>query len=445
MYNLAIIGSGPAGYVAAERAGSAGLKVVLFEKKELGGVCLNEGCIPTKTLLHSAKLLDYAKTSDKYGINIAEANIDYAKTLTRKEKVRKKLVGAIKVAMRNAGVEVVNGEAQLTGGCDGDFTVTANGEEFHSEKLLICTGSETFTPQIDWLEPVKDKIITSREALELDTVPDTLAIVGGGVIGMEFASLFTSLGSKVCVYELQPEILGVIDGDIAEMLRKSYEAKGVKFYLGGNLEGIEPVLNAEKILLCVGRRASLGGLDIESIDLKANSRGALETDEFMQTAVKGVYAAGDITGKYMLAHCASREGEVAVAHILRQEDRMSYRAVPSVVYTSPEVACTGLSEAQARTSGQDVAVRSLPMAYSGRFVAENERGNGLCKIVYDKQSGAVLGVQMIGGPCSEIIASCCIAIEKGLTVSDLQKIIFPHPSVSEIIKETSWSEDIESK
>lgn len=431
--------------MAAERAGAAGLKVVLFEKKELGGVCLNEGCIPTKTLLHSAKLLDHAKNADKYGVNINGADIDYAKTLARKEKVRKKLVGAIKVAMRNAGVEVVNAEAQIVGGHDGDFAISANGEEYHSEKLLLCTGSETFLPEIEWLQDVKDKVITSREALNLESVPDTLSIVGGGVIGMEFASLFTSLGAKVCVYELQPEILGVIDSEIAAMLRKAYEAKGVKFFLDGDPEGRTPVREAEKILLCVGRRASLGGLDLGKIGLNTTSRGAIETDEHMQTSVKGVYAAGDITGQYMLAHCASREGEVAVAHILGQEDRMCYRAVPSVVYTSPEVACAGLSEAQARKAGTAVAVRSLPMAYSGRFVAENERGNGLCKIVYDKESGTVLGVQMIGGPCSEIIASCCIAIEKGLTVSDLQKIIFPHPSVSEIIRETSWTEDMESK
>lgn len=445
MYNLAIIGSGPAGYVAAERAGAAGLKVVLFEKKELGGVCLNEGCIPTKTLLYSAKLLDHAKTSDKYGVNVEQATIDYAKVMARKEKVKKKLVGAIKVAMRNAGVEVVNAEAQLLGGSDGNFVIEAGGEQYQSEKLLLCTGSETFLPKIDWLEPVKDKIITSREALELDSIPDNLAIVGGGVIGMEFASLFSSLGSKVCVYELQPEILGVIDSEIAAMLRNAYAAKGVKFYLGGDPEGLEPVLSADKILLCVGRRASTGNLDIAKIGLDTTPRGAVETDSHMQTKVKGVYAAGDITGQYLLAHCASREGEVAVAHILGQEDSMSYRAVPSVVYTSPEVACTGLSEAQARTAGTDVAVRALPMAYSGRFTAENERGNGLCKIVYAKDSGVVSGVQMIGGPCSEIISSCCIAIEKGMTVTELQKIIFPHPSVSEIIRETSWSADIESK
>lgn len=449
-FDLAIIGAGPGGYVAAQRAAAQGLKTVLFEERELGGVCLNEGCIPTKTLLYSAKLYEHASGSEKYGVSVEGASLDFSKVMARKDKVTKKLTGAIRVSLRNLGVEVVKGRARILGGSDGDFRIEAAGQEYNAGKILLCTGSSTFIPPIPGLE-LGGPVITSREALSLDKVPQDLVIIGGGVIGMEFASFFNSIGTRVTVIEMLPEILGVLDEEISAMLRAAYSAKGIVFHLGckvsaveGNTvvflspEGEEQRVSAEKILVSVGRRANTEGLGLETVGVEV-SRG-VKTDSHMRTNVPGIYAAGDVNGVSMLAHTASREGEVAVNHILGIPDEMSYKAVPGVVYTNPEVAGVGLTESAALKEGLDIKVLKLPMAYSGRFVAENERGSGLCKLVCDKTSGKVLGVHMMGNPVSEIISAACLAVERGMSAEDLRRTIFPHPSVSEILKETAWSE-----
>ncbi len=443
MFNIAIIGAGPAGYVAAQRAAEAGLKVILFEDRELGGVCLNEGCIPTKTLLYSAKLYTQSRESEKFGVQNDNTSFDYGKILSRKDKVTRKLVGAIRVSMRNLGVEVVKGHAVIEGGVKGNFTISSDGQSFSAENLLLCTGSHAFTPKLDWLED--DRIMTSTEALALQEVPASLAIIGGGVIGIEFASLFHALGSDVTVFEMACEILGPFDADMAGSLRETLTRQGIKFFLNGDEAGKEEVLKAEKILLCIGRKPNVEGFGMESVGLQANARGAVEVNENMRTAVPGIYAAGDITGQYMLAHCASREAEVAVNDILGLPDRMDYRAVPSAVYCKPEIASTGLTEKQAIRQGTEYEVHKLPLTYSGRFVAETERENGMCKIICEKGGGKVLGVQILGGPASEMISQGCLAIENGMTLGALRKVIFPHPSVSEIIKETSWSAEVESK
>lgn len=450
MYDLAVIGAGPGGYVAAEKAAKKGLQVVLFEKNELGGVCLNEGCIPTKTLLYSAKLYDNATHSEKYGITVDGVSFDYSRMVDRKEKVRKKLVGGVRVKMRDAGVQVVRAEAVIGPRCeDGTFSVSAEGQEYITRNLLICTGSEAFIPPIPGLAEAGDRIVTNRELLSLREVPQELVIIGGGVIGMEFASLYNSLGSKVTVIEMLPEILGGLDKEISAMLRQIYTKKGVTFCLGCKVvaiedgtvvyvtaDGQECRVSGDRILVSVGRRANLKGFGLENLGV-GTGRGIV-VDDHMRTSVPGVYAAGDVTGFSLLAHTASREAEVAVNDMLGIDDVMRYDAVPGVVYTNPEVAGAGLTEEQAAERG-GVRVIKLPMAYSGRFVAENEGGNGLCKIIADESSHRVLGVHMIGNPCSEMIHSACIAIEKGFTAEDLQKVIFPHPTVSEIIRETAFT------
>ena len=458
MYDLAIIGGGPGGYVAAERAGGAGLSVILFEKRELGGVCLNEGCIPTKTLLYSAKVLDYAHHADKYGVTVDGAALEYAKVLKRKEKVVKKLVGGIKVKMREAAVEVVKEEATIQGKNGEAFVITAGEASYEARKLLICTGSEAAVPPIPGLrEGLGDTVLTNREILALEEQPESLVVIGGGVIGMEFASFFNSIGTKVTVVEMLPKILGPLDDEISAMLQAQYAKKGVDFHLSckvvaveGNdvvyedSEGNTCRATGDKILVSVGRRANFQGLGLENIGvgLALNPAGrpyGIKVDERMRTNVPGVYAAGDVTGFSMLAHTASREAEVAVNDILGKEDCMHYNAVPGVVYTNPEVAGTGLTEAEAAAKGLDVAVLKLPMAYAGRFVAENERGEGLCKVIIGKEDRKVLGVHMLGNPCSEMIHGACIAIEQGMTVEQLQRVIFPHPTVSEILKETVFT------
>ncbi len=457
MYDLAIIGGGPGGYTAAERAGAAGLSVVLFEKNELGGVCLNEGCIPTKTLLYSAKVFDYAKHADLYGVSVEGASFDYSKILKRKTKVVRKLVGGVKLKMKNSGVTVVGGEAVIAGPVAGGFVVSCGGTEYVTSRLLICTGSEAVVPPIPGIKEAGDAIVTNREILALEEPPEELVVIGGGVIGMEFASFFNSIGSKVTVIEMMPKILGPMDSEISELLQKQYAKKGVEFRLGCKVTGIEgdtvvyedPEGNVcrvrgDKILVSVGRRARLEGYGLETLGVSlaltpAGRPYGIKVDDRMRTDVPDVYAAGDVTGFSLLAHTAVREAEVVVNDILGRDDKMSYKAIPGVVYTNPEVAGVGLTEDEAARKGIDVTVLKLPMAYSGRFVAENERGEGLCKILVCPSSHEVLGVHMLGNPSSEMIHSACIAIEQGMTVERLKEVVFPHPTVSEIIKETVFT------
>ena len=457
MYDLAIIGGGPGGYVAAERAGAAGLKVVLFEKKSLGGVCLNEGCIPTKTLLYSAKVYNYAVTGDHYGVYAKEPSFNYGEIVARKDKVVRKLVAGVKAAMKAGKIEVVAEQAMIKGRSAEGVTVTAAGKEYVAKNLLICAGSEAAVPPFPGLKEAGDVIVTNREILSLKEQPKELVVIGGGVIGMEFAAFFSTLGTKVTVVEMMPKILGPLDDEISAMLQKIYAKRGIGFCLRCKVTGIEGNtvvyedpegkvcrVSGDKILVSVGRRANLDGYGLENlgVEMLLNRGGkpcGIKVDSHMRTNIPNVYAAGDVTGFSMLAHTASREGEVAVNNILGRQDHMRYEAIPGVVYTNPEVAGVGLTEDQAKASGKEYTVLKLPMAYSGRFVAENEGGEGLCKIIVGKKHHEVLGVHMLGNPCSEIIHSACIAIEMEMTAEQLQEVVFPHPTVSEIIKETVFT------
>ena len=444
MYDLAILGGGPAGYVAAENAGAKGLKTILFEKRELGGVCLNEGCIPTKTLLYGAKMYDHASGSKKYGVTAENVAFEYKKMADRKTKVVRKLVAGIKMKMEHTGVEVVKGEASIVRGDAASITIACGGESYEAARLLICTGSEAFVPPIPGVEG-NEAVLTNREILALTQAPESLIIIGGGVIGMEFASLYNSLGIPVTVIEMLPEILGGLDKEVSEMLRGIYAKKGVKFNLcckvtaiDGNsvrftdAEGNEQSIEGDKILMSVGRRATLTGFGLENIPVEAE-RG-IKVNEYMQTSMPNVYAAGDVTGFSLLAHTASREGEVAVNHILGIEDKMEYNAIPGIVYTNPEVSSVGLTEEQAQAQGIEYRLSKIPMTFSGRFVAENEGQMGLCKILADTND-RILGVHMLGNSSSEFICAACMAITNGLTVNDLRRTVFPHPTVSEILKE----------
>lgn len=442
-FDVAIIGGGPAGYTAAERLAKGGLKIVLFEKRALGGVCLNEGCIPTKTLLYSAKILDTLKASAKYGITAAEPSFDLPKILQRKTKVVKKLTAGIRAKLNAHEVTMISGEAHIESVRENGITIRCNDEEYECAKLLLCTGSEALIPPIPGLSDAD--YWTSREALEAKEIPESLAIIGGGVIGVEFASLYNSMGSKVTVVEMMDEILHGMDREIAALLREEYSKKGVKFVLSSKVVevnnkqlqvicGDERVsIPATKILLSVGRRPILNGFGLENISLD-RFRNGISVNENMQTSNPNVYACGDITGFSLLAHTAVREAEVAANHILGISDKMDYKAIPAVVYTNPEIAGVGETEESSQQKGVDYQVRKLPMSFSGRFVAENELFNGLCKVILDKDE-KVLGVHILGNPASEIIAMAGMAIELGLTLAQWQRTVFPHPTVGEIFKE----------
>jgi dihydrolipoamide dehydrogenase len=454
MIDLAIIGGGPGGYVAAERAGAKGLSVILFEKRELGGVCLNEGCIPTKTLLYSAKVFDYAKHGDKYGINVADATFDFGKIMARKDKVVKKLVAGVGSKMKAHKVTVVKGEAMIKGRSSEGIEISCNGENFYAKNLLLCTGSEAFVPPIPGVREAGDIIVTNREILSLKEQPQSLVIIGGGVIGMEFASFYNSLGAEVTVVEMLPEILGGLDSEISKMLREMYTRKGVKFNLSCkvieikgndviyvNPEGIQASAKGEKILMSVGRRAVTQGFGLENLGVEMD-RNAIRVDSKMRTNIPNVFAAGDVTGFSMLAHTASREGEVVVNNLTGRPDIMRYNAIPGVVYTNPEVAGVGLTEEQAKKEGVAYKIAKLPMAYAGRFIAENEGGSGICKVLVGEKYGEVLGVHLLGNPCSEIIYGACMAIEQEMTLKEMEEVVFPHPTVSEIFKEAIFAMDI---
>ncbi len=442
-FDIAIIGGGPAGYTAAERAGANGLKAVLFEKKAIGGVCLNEGCIPTKTLLYSAKILDSVKAASKYGVSAESPSFDLSKIMSRKDKTVKMLTGGVKMTVNSYGVTIVEKEAFIEGEKDGQIHISCGGETYFVKYLLVCTGSDTVIPPIPGLS--ETAYWTSKEALEVKQLPKTLVIIGGGVIGMEFASFFNSMGVKVHVVEMMAEILGVMDKETSGMLRSEYTKRGVTFYLNTKVVEVNPhgvviekdgktsTIEAEQLLLSVGRKANLSGVGLDKLNIEL-LRNGVKVDEHLLTSHPRVYACGDITGYSLLAHTAIREAEVAINHILGVEDRMNYECVPGVVYTNPEVAGVGKTEEELIKQGIPYRVSKLPMAYSGRFVAENEQGNGLCKLIQDEK-GKIIGCHMLGNPVSELIVIAGIAIQKGYTVEEFQKTVFPHPTVGEIYHE----------
>lgn len=443
-YQVAIIGGGPAGYTAAAEAAKAGYTVVLFEKENLGGVCLNEGCIPTKTLLYSAKLYDGSKQSTKYGVTAQEVTFDWGKMMARKSKVVRKLVLGIKAKLAAHQVTVISGQATVTNA----HTLVCGDEEYNFDYLLLCTGSEAIIPSISGLDQVD--YWTHREALSTKEIPASLVVLGGGVIGMEFASLYSSLGTEVTVIEKLEEIVKGIDKEIAGLLRAEYAKKGIRFFLESEVtsvaktdEGVavryltkeaEEVVVAQKLLVSVGRRAVTTGFGLENLLLERDNRNRVVVNKQMQTSLPHVYMCGDANGISLLAHTAVRQAEVAVHHLVGEPDAMSYLAIPGVVYSNPEVAGVGMTEEQLQAAAVLCQVHRLPMSYSGRFVAENEGMNGLCKVV-TSSDGVILGVHLFGNPASELIAVAGMAVEQHLTLRDWKRYIFPHPTVSEIFKE----------
>ena len=445
VYDVAIIGGGPAGYTAAERAAKGGLSTLLFEKNALGGVCLNEGCVPTKTLLYSAKTYDTIKHASKYAVSAENPTFDYAKIIARKNKVVKKLTAGIRMKMKESCVEVITGEAFIQGRADdGTITITCGGNTYETSHLLICTGSETVIPPIEGL--AETDYWTSREALQSKELPKSIVIIGGGVIGMEFASFFNSMGTEVHVVEMLDKILGPMDKELSAMLQAEYAKRGVKFYLGHKVTAIHGTevrvekdgesftLQGDKVLLSVGRRPVTKGFGLENLSIEP-FRNGIKVNEYMQTSLPNVYACGDITAFSLLAHTAVSEAEVAIDHILGKNRPMSYRAIPGVVYTNPEIAGVGKTEEELQASGTAYQVKKIPMAFSGRFVAENELGNGVCKLILSEDN-VLIGAHLLGNPASELIVIAGIAIEKGMKADEIRSFVFPHPTVGEIIKET---------
>lgn len=448
-YDLIIIGAGPAGYLAAERAEHNGLNTLLIEKKYIGGVCLNEGCIPTKTLLYSAKIFDYIKDGEKYGISAKDVLIDHKFVIERKNRVVRTLVAGVKSQLKKSNITIIEGTGKIIGKSGDDYSVQVDKEIYNGKRILIATGSKPGIPAINGLKEGIDKgyVLTSSEILNLEQIPSSLIVIGGGIIGLEIASYFNSAGSKVTIIEILDHIAQETDREISEILKKTYEKKGITFILNAEVTGIKnqsitcqvngekKEILAEKVLISTGRKPVIEGFGLEKINIEIEN-GKIKTDETGKTNIPNVYAAGDVNGISMLAHTAYREAEVCINNITGNKDLMRYNSIPSIIYTNPEVACVGETEESAMAKGIDYEMQKISMRFSGRYVAENEGGNGICKILMDKKYKKLIGVHMIGNYSSEIIYGASLMIETEMRIKDIKEIVFPHPTVSEIIRET---------
>ncbi len=448
LFDLLVIGGGPGGYLCAERAAQGGMKVALFEKRALGGTCLNEGCIPTKTLLNSSKMYRHATESEAYGVTATGVAYDHAKVVARKNNVVKTLVAGVGATMSANKVTVITGDAVISGRADDGFAVNANGTTYTGRRLAIASGSETVVPPVPGLKEglAAGFVVTNREVLDLTELPKELAVIGGGVIGLEMAYYFASVGVKVTVIEMMPKIAGATDPEICKVLTDAFEKRGMVFKLSSKVlevktnsviyeeNGEQKEIACDKVLLSAGRRPATAGLGLETLGLQMD-RAAIVTDRHMCTTVQNVYAVGDCNGKSMLAHTAYREAEVAVNHMLGKTDEMRYDVIPAVIYTDPEVASIGHSKEGAEKLGMNVKEVKLPMSYAGRYLAETNGGKGFIKLVVDIDRNRLVGCHMVGAYASEIIMTATMMVDTELTPERLKKLVFPHPTVAEIIRE----------
>ncbi len=449
IFDLVVIGGGPGGYLAGERAGHAGLKTAVIEKREFGGVCLNEGCVPSKTFLNSAKVLDYANHAQNYGVTVeGKTSIDQKFVVERKNGVVKMLVNGVKSTLKRNKVKTYSAEAFIEGKDAEGFAIKVGDEKIIAKRLIIATGSMPVVPPIPGLKEniASGLVLTNREILDLTEIPKTLTVIGGGVIGLEMASYFSSVGTKVTVVEMLTKIAGPTEAEISSILQKSLEKKGVIFNLGAKVTAIESdgvvyekdgkteKIVSDKILLSIGRRAVTQGFGLENINVNLE-RGAIVTDDQMRTNVANVYAVGDVNGKVMLAHTAYREAEVAVNTILGKKDAMRYNVIPSVIYTNPEVGSVGETEESAKAKGLDVKCVNIPLTYSGRYIAENTDLNGICKLVVNKKTNTLIGAHVIGSYSGEYIVAVSAMIDLEVDIENIKKLVFPHPTVCEIVRE----------
>ena len=450
-YDLAIIGSGPGGYVSAIRAGQLGLKTAVIEKAELGGVCLNWGCIPTKSILRNAEVLSLVKRAGGFGIDIDGYTVDYTKAVDRAKRVVKRLTKGIEFLLKKNNVELIHGEGTLLSadtvgvkGSDGEIEVKARA-------IIISTGSRPMVP--DGIEIDHSHLLDSNNALYMNELPKDIVIVGGGAIGVEFAYILAVYGVKVTIVEAMPQLLPGSDGDVAEILSRSFNKMGVEVITGSSLKGVvkgdgrlkvkvasdnsEKELSSEKVLIAIGRKPNSEGLGIDRLGIEMDRGVFIKTDEFMETSIKGIFAIGDVTSPPLLAHKAMAEGILAVERIAGKEvhpiDRLS---IPMCIYTEPQIASIGLTKERAEKEGYKTKVSTFPFRASGKALAMDE-AEGFVKVIADRDTEEILGVHMIGPEVTELIGEVALARLLESTAMELNKAIHPHPTLSEALMEAA--------
>ncbi len=448
-YDLIVIGSGPGGYIAAAEAGKAGIKTAIVEKGAYGGVCLNIGCIPTKTLLKSSQVYDYINHADKYGIEVRDLvhNItpQWSAMQKRKQKVVAKLNKAVEFLMRSNNVDMIKGTAAAK---DAN-TIVVEGEEIKFKYLILATGSKPRHLPLPGFEEAQNNgfLINSTGALGLEMIPRKLAVIGGGVIGMEFACLFNELGSEVTILQGLPTILEMLDSDVARTMTKIFTQKGIKIFPNSkiikiankaiyfeNKEGALEHIEADFCLESVGRQPYIEGFD--SLNLQKGKIGNIETNEYMQTNIAHIYAIGDVNGRSMLAHTASKEALIAVGHIQGGSSKMRYDQIPNAMYTHPEVACVGMTEAQIKEHDVPYTKSLLPLSSIGKALADGAT-EGFIKILAGKKYNNILGVHMVAPTATDMIGEITAALASEATVAEIANAVHPHPTYSEAIYEAA--------
>lgn len=448
--DVAIVGGGPGGYVAAIRAAQVGLKVLIVEEDRLGGTCLNYGCIPTKALVNSVDVLGKIKSADEFGFEVDPIKISMQKIIDRKSEVVNTLVSGIEYLMQVNKIEYINGKAAV----QDEVTITVKNKSEDAtikfKNLIIATGSKTFMLPIEGGDN-KD-VLTSKELLELTEIPRSLTIIGGGIIGMEFAFIYQALGSMVNVVEFFPKILTNLDEDVISCIKESAEEKGIKIHEGAqavsintSMDGSKIVevkignttqyITSEKVAMAVGRKANLESLDLEKLNIELNEKkNGIEVDEYMRTSNPHIYAIGDVTNKMQLAHVASHQGIVAADHISGSGKPMSYNVVPSVIFTSPEASQVGITEKEALKNGVEYLIGKFPLAANGKAQTMGET-RGFVKLIANKTSRKIIGGTVVGIHAADMISTISNLISSGTDIDDASHVIYAHPTVAESIHE----------
>ena len=441
MYDLIVVGAGPGGYEAAAPAGQMGKKVALVEEKRVGGTCLNVGCIPAKAFLRSSRLYRECGEAKPFGVEVGDLSFDLPVVIERKDRIVGTLVRGVEGLLKRSGVQVFSAHARLISANQ----VQVGDELLSTVNVLAATGSRPIVPPIPGIS--SERVLTSDSVFDLREVPSRVAIIGGGYIGLELATFFSETGAEVVVFEMLPQIASGADTDVSERLLQVLKRAGMTFKLSCRVTGIENntvsyeassgekgTYEADCILNATGRAPVVQGVGLEEARVDFSVTGVRINDQ-CRTNVPGVWACGDVTGRHMLAHVATREGIVAVNNMFGRPDRVRYDAIPAVIYTHPEVASAGRTEEQLKAAGIAYNKAIVPMGVAGRFLIENERGTGFVKVLAGTKYGEILGVHAMGDSSSEWIVTAAAFIQMELSARHVAEVVFPHPTVSEALRE----------